>query len=585
MGIMNASTSPGSFQFPPATANLRRSSQEAMDSAVITLAEHKKAWVDLPIRKKVTILDQLISALRARAERWVTVSAQAKGIAAGSAAACEEWVGGPYFIMNILRQLRQSLLDIERIGHPRIPGPVTTRPDGQVVAQVFPQRGYDRIFYAGVTAEVWMQPGVSAESLPTTQALSYRGDKGSGKVALVLGAGNVSSIGPLDVLHKLFVENQVVLYKANPVNAYLGPLFEESFLALIDQGFLRIVYGGSEEGAYLCNHSGIDEIHVTGSDKTFDAIVFGTGPEGAARKAKKQPLLNKKVTGELGNVSPLIVVPGPWSESDLVYHGEHIASTLMNNAGFNCNATRVVIQYADWSQRKALLEHIRQVLARVPSRTAYYPGAMHRYETFLTSHPDAERFGAPEEGRLPWVLIPSLDSARAGDVCFTTEAFCGVIGETALTANSVAEYIDRAVAFANDTLWGTLNATILIHPSSLQDPTVAAALDRAVANLRFGSVAINLWAATAFGLGVTTWGGFPGSPPDDIQSGIGFVHNTLMFDRPQKSVVRAPFRARPTPPWFATRGQAGAKLFSKLVKFEAAPSPWKLPGILRTAMR
>lgn len=580
MGIMNASTSPGSFQFPSATANLRRSSQEAMDSAVKTLAEHKKAWVDLPIRQKVTILDQLMSAVQASAERWVAMSVEAKGITPDSAAVSDEWVAGPYLIMIVLRQLRQSLLDIERIGHPKIHGPVTTRPDGQVVAQVFPHRGYDRIFYGGVTAEVWMQPGVSAESLPATQAIRYSGDKGFGKVALVLGAGNVAAIGPLDVLYKLFVENQVVTYKANPVNAYLGPLVEESFLALIDQGFLRIVYGGSEEGAYLCNHSGIDEIHITGSDKTFETIVFGTGTDGAARKANKQPLLKKRITGELGNVSPLIVVPGPWSESDLVYQGERIASTLTNNAGFNCAATRVVIQHADWNQRKALLEHIRQVLAKVPLRTAYYPGAMQRYEAFIASHPEAERFGTPEKGQLPWVLIPSLDPARKRDVCFTTEAFCGVFGETGLAASSVAEYIDRAVAFANDTLWGTLSATILIHPSSLQDPTVAAALDRAVADLRFGTVAINTWAANAFGMGVTTWGGFPGSSLYDIQSGTGFVHNTLMFDRPQKSVVRAPFLMRPTP-----QGQAGAKLFSKLVKFEAAPSPWKVPGILRTAMR
>ena len=60
---------------------------------------------------------------------------------------------------------------------------------------------------------------------------------------------------------------------------------EVAFRALIDGGYLRIVYGGAEEGAYLCNHPGVDEIHITGSDKTFDAIVLGPGAEGAARKA------------------------------------------------------------------------------------------------------------------------------------------------------------------------------------------------------------------------------------------------------------------------------------------------------------
>src|SRR5207248_6944156 len=126
---------------------------------------------------------------------------------------------------------------------------------------------YDRLFFNGITAEIWMEPGVTAAELPHTQAVVYQDKHHPGKVALVLGAGNVSSIGPMDILYKLFVEDQVVLLKTNPVNAYLGPLIEESFRALVEPGFLRVVYGGAEEGAYLCNHVGIDDIHITGSDK------------------------------------------------------------------------------------------------------------------------------------------------------------------------------------------------------------------------------------------------------------------------------------------------------------------------------
>ena len=70
----------------------------------------------------------------------------------------------------------------------------------------------------------------------------------------------------------------------------------------------------------------------------------------------------------------------------------------------------------------------------------------------------------------------------------------------------------------------------------------------------------------------------------DIQSGTGWVHNTLMFDRIQKTVVRAPFRAFPKPVWFATHKTAHL-LAPKLSQFEAAPSLAKLPGILALAMR
>src|SRR5438046_1546945 len=216
-----------------------------------------------------------------------------------------------------------------------------------------------------------MEPGVTAEELTKTQAIAYQEQKHGGKVALVLGAGNVASIGPMDILYKLFVEDQVVIFKTNPINAYLGPLIEESFRTLIESGFLRVVYGGAEEGAYLCNHPGVDEIHITGSDKTFDAIVFGTGEEGARRKVERQPLLNKPITGELGNVSPVIVVPGPWSAGDLAYQAEHIVSMLTNNAGFNCNATRAIITQEEWEQRDQLLQEMRRILAQVPSRNAH----------------------------------------------------------------------------------------------------------------------------------------------------------------------------------------------------------------------
>ncbi|HLY32834.1 MAG TPA: aldehyde dehydrogenase family protein, partial [Ktedonobacterales bacterium] len=559
---------------------------DALDAAIAALQAHKDAWVAVSISERIALIDRLIADFAALAPNWVAASLQAKGIAPDAPSVTDEWAAGVYTTLKHLRQMRNALAEIAITGCPRIPGPVTTRPDGQVVARVFPQTRYDALFFGGLTADVWMEPGVTAATLPETQAVIYHDKNHPGKVALVLGAGNVSSIGPLDALYKLFVEDQVVIFKANPVNAYLGPLMEQAFHALIEPGYLRIVYGGAAEGAYLCNHAGVDEIHITGSDKTFDAIVFGTGAEGAARKAAGTPLVTKRITGELGNVSPVIVVPGPWNAGDLAYQGDHIASSLTNNAGFNCNATRVIIQHAGWSQRDDLLARIRGVLAQTPMRRAYYPGARERFNAFLASHPDAGQLGiaTDDEQALPWAFIKHADAAQTDDIVFNTEAFCSLFAETELAAESVADYIDRAVAFCNENLWGTLNATLIVHPASLRDPAVAAAIERAVANLRYGTVGVNYWAGASFTLGVTTWGAFPGHPLNDIRSGVGVVHNTLMFSRPQKSVLRAPFKIIPTPPWFVTQGKKGAKVFERLSMLEAAPSPLKVPGILAAAL-
>lgn len=575
---------PGSFEYPTISGAMPPTSREAMDAAVQTVRGQKNAWAELTIRKRLALIDQLMRDFAAMADRWVDVSIQAKRIPRESPMVGEEWILGPYPILRNLRQLRGALADIERRGRPRIPGPITTRPDGQVVARVFPQTTYDSLFFPGGTAEVWMEPGVTIADLPSTQAVAYYERQREGRVALVLGAGNVSSIGPLDALYKLFVENQVVVFKANPVNAYLGPLMEEALRALVEPGYLRVVYGGAAEGSYLCNHPDVDEVHITGSDKTFEAIIFGTGAEGAQRKAERRPLLNKKVTGELGNVSPVIVVPGPWSASDIAYQAEHIASMLTNNAGFNCNATRMILQHASWNQREQVLVALRKVLAKVPSRVAYYPGAHDRHAAFIAAHPDAEQFGDASDDHLPWTLIGGVDAENKADIALNTEAFCSLFAESAIHAASVPEYVDRAVQLANEHHWGTLNATILVHPRSLKDPETAAAVERAVANLRYGSVAVNYWAASSYILGVTPWGGFPGSDIYDIQSGNGWVHNTLMFSRPQKSVVRMPFRGIPTPPFFVSQLGKGGKLFRKLSALEAAPSLAKVPSILWTAL-
>src|SRR5439155_10486194 len=125
----------------------------------------------------------------------------------------------------------------------------------------------------------------------------------------------------------MFNEGKVCAVKMNPVNAYLGPYLERAFAEAVREGFLAILYGGADEGAYLTAHSHIDEIHITGSDQTYDRIVWGPpGLERVQRKAEGRPLLGKTITAELGNVSPVIVMPGPYSGRKLAYQAEDVAS-------------------------------------------------------------------------------------------------------------------------------------------------------------------------------------------------------------------------------------------------------------------
>lgn len=573
----------GSAVIPEAQHRIEPTSQSKLDDALAILDDHKQEWAALDIGERIELLEQMREGVVEVAEDWVRASVEAKGMTFGTAEEGEEWMEGPATTLRNIMLLITSLRDIEEYGVPQLPKPAFTRPDGQVVAPVLPANVWDKLLFQGFTAEVWMQPGVTLENLSENQAAFYRDKAPKGRVALVLGAGNVASIGPMDALYKLFVEGQVALLKMNPVNEYLGPFIDQAFAALRERGFFRVVYGGAEEGDYLCRHEQVEEIHITGSDKTHDAIVFGVGEEGSRRKAEAEPRNRKRLTCELGNVSPVIIVPGPWSQKDLDFHGLNLATSVVNNAGFNCSATRVIIQHEQWDKREALLASLRKAFQQAEDRRPYYPGSEERQQLFLEHHPDADEFGTKGEGHVPWTLIHHLDPSDPDEICFNTESWCGQTSEVALPADSVVEYIDRAVEFCNERVWGTLNCSIFVHPKSLKDPKVAAAVDRAIANLRYGGIAVNHWAGLNFALVTPTWGAFPGHTTDDIRSGRGVVHNTYMFDRPQKSVVRGPFRVFPKPAWFIDHKTA-AEVGRKMTYFNADPSLARLPGLIWSSL-
>lgn len=48
---------------------------------------------------------------------------------------------------------------------------------------------------------------------------------------------------------------------------------------LIEAGYLAFAYGGSQQGKFLCHHPLIDRVHLTGSEKTYDAIVWNGKPK------------------------------------------------------------------------------------------------------------------------------------------------------------------------------------------------------------------------------------------------------------------------------------------------------------------
>ncbi len=566
--------------------------EAALEAALGVLADNRSRWMETPTAERLDMLKTIRANVVEQADAWVDLALKRKGLAADSPLAGEEWSSGPWVTLTTVDRLIESL---SRTKDPDFAAgfPSRTTTTEQLAVEVFPRSLFDRLLMSGVSAEIWMEPGLDRDGLAGTlgDPSACSSEALTGKLSLVLGAGNITSIAPLDALHRLFVDDSVVILKLNPVLETLAPVFGRVLEPLISAGVLRIVTGGADVGAWLANHPQVQTLHITGSGQSHDTIVFGPGADGEARRAQASPLNTRPITSELGGVSPTIVLPGRWTAADLRYQAEHVATQKLHNAGFNCVAAQVLILHDDWDQADAFEAEVREAIQRVPARPLYYPGTTERLGQYAARFEGPGTEAASGSDRL--VTRMGSDDIADGYVC-STEVFGPAMSILRLPGTSVSAYLEAAVAFANDQLHGTLAANIIIDPQA--EKTLGRAFETTLSRLRYGTVGINAWSGLGYLLTQTPWGGYPGATVSDVQSGVGFVHNVYMFSKAQRSIVRAPFRPfprnllhgdfslLPRPPWFVTNKQAG-KVAKALVDFQDRPGWHKLPGIFAHALR
>src|SRR4051812_1465436 len=431
-----------------------------LGTIVDRLTVGEATWASTTLPERIRLLGELQAAVNDNAEQWVEIARGIKQLPADSPLVGEEWISGPWAVLGYVPALVETLSRLEA-GTDVLAGyDVATAPGDRLAIEVLPHHVFDRLLLSGFRAEVWMPPGVTADQVRAGAGLGQRTPAETRGVALVLGAGNIFSIPPLDVLYQLFAENRVVVLKLNPVTDPLLEVFERVFAPFIDLGVVQIVTGGAEVGSALAHHPGVAAVHMTGSEATHDAIVWGPPAERQAAKAAGAPRLDKPMSSELGGVAPVIVVPGRWSAADLRFQAQHVATQRLHNSGFNCIAAQVVILSSDWPQKDAFLTELRAAMAAAPERPGWYPGCDTRVASARGLHPDAEPLGTTSR-----ILLPGLDLSDPSESAFTTEYFAPVLGVAELPGTG-AEFLDAAVTAANTRLHGTLGANIIVHPKT-----------------------------------------------------------------------------------------------------------------------
>lgn len=534
---------------------------EDIEKAVVQLDSRAATWREMPRKEKAFLFRKCVQTISECAEEIARVSTRHKGSYGQGTG--EEYLG----LIPIVTYLCEVAECFEKDKYPD-PYCVRRSADGtQWIADVCPV-GLSALALAGFRGELWIDPGNDISQGKTLETIEKNMEIG---VGLVLGAGNQYPLIVLDILHILVMQSKVVICKMNPVNEYMGPILRKAMCPLVEAGFIEFVYGSSKEGEFLVDHPLVKCVHLTGSARTFDSIVWRENKE-----KKGEPPFKKQVSAELGCVTPYIVVPGKWTPEEIEYQALNTVSGLVNNAGHNCLAAEIVITDRSWPQRNDFLDAIRRNLDVMYFRTSYYPESDENYRKFDDLFRDCENFGRQAElpigaengSHHPWKFKVGLSPETC---CASRENWCGVLQEVCLDAHSIEDYFDLAEKFVNEQCWGTLSCSVLIDNATEQKYDTA--WRDFISRLKYGSICVNVPGMVGFGLTKLTWGAWGDDSQDRtkcIGSGNTKVHNTGFFDNVQKSVVYGPICYSPTPYWFVTNknceeiGRAALKFFCNM---------------------
>ncbi len=524
-----------------------------IDRFITTLRTKSKEYNSINNVQLASMLEETISNIKEVSFFWATICSDNKGTTKTPAEG-EEWLGGPFASVLATQYYIKSLTNDDDLTEKKYNSEENSY-------KVFPNNFTERITFPFIDAKVIFNKSMSFDDINKYRGFSNRYEIDP-SITLVLGAGNFSSIPYLDVLYHLITRKSVILLKLNPVNEYLKPVFEKVFQNFIERGYIIVTTGNIDESKYMANHPGINHIHLTGSDKTFEDIVYGRELTEKERTTKSlSKINNKSITSELGNVTPIIIHPGKWSTSDIKYQARKIVTAKLNNNGFNCVAAQVVVLPDGWGQTDTLIKFVKHYMSKAKERKAYYPESIERLEK-LEKEKGYERVNA-----LSCVTPHLTREIKAYSKFEIDEVWSSTIYFKKIEYTSIEDFANKAIDYCNNELWGNLGVSVIIKDHDRK-------FNKHITNLyteklNYGTVAVNEWAAIGYIIPQLPWGGFPGNRDNDIQSGQSVVHNSMLFESPLKGVVNTKFRISRLidPPWFVTNKKA-RRLFKNLTYYQ-----------------
>mmetsp|Transcript_43664 Transcript_43664/g.103034 ORF Transcript_43664/g.103034 Transcript_43664/m.103034 type:complete len:596 (-) Transcript_43664:154-1941(-) len=405
----------------------------------------------------------------------------------------------------------------------------------------------------GAKLEVWadMSGNVREHHTEGPHSANGRG------VCLVLGGSGISYMSAIDVIDRIFLYKECVLYKHNPIKPMRAFPFEKIFMPLYYRGVFAQCFDHDLKGAHsqLLIHPAIKHIHVTGKVETHNTIM--------ATLTDHHRKEDVTVTSMLGCVSPWILCPGSvkgqWKDSEIKYHATMLSACLKKNCGALCWSPKVLVLPTQevWPQRHQFLRALRKQLAEVPQVSPYHPDAQFDWNSCKKEHHGhceelttlyaqklTESLWEPffkgqcfKKLGVLWIDVGTLGKeAKARRYALEKEALAPILVIATVDSKSPEDFPVDAAKAVNEHLGGNLSC-VLIYP----DPADKR-LDAAVSTLEYGVVCVNTFQQFAYSNPLARWGSPPKAYSEESPgSGFGAVGNIARIPGACKTVALAPF--------------------------------------------
>mmetsp|Transcript_26702 Transcript_26702/g.63495 ORF Transcript_26702/g.63495 Transcript_26702/m.63495 type:complete len:611 (+) Transcript_26702:167-1999(+) len=527
------------------------------------LAEHQPEWAKTTPEEKAAVAKEILAILNTdewvKADYWFEEDVKVTQIDPFAPSGADQLAGNRYLFASAFKDFLDLVI---RLASPPPKGslPTVKRRVNETTMAYGPSPIGP---VPGITFELWCTQKEGEEGQETVKPLERAPavDASSGKVTVVLGAGNQSMLGAVDALNCVFLDGECVLFKHHPLKPHLAAPMQTLFAPLIARGVYRqVVDSGRQAATELCCHPLVRRVHLTGSQATAQAV------EAAMKAAKKEKSV---VTSEAGGASPWILTPGRYTPVELTHAARLIVTAKKNNGGCNCISAQVVVLAAGWAQKEDFLTALRAELQRQPTCPSWYPNARTRrrklfqhYAALSPVRAEAARTKRVQPGDPPPPLEHVLKlGGGAGDseddhpcllfcgqygtkdydgTAVQTEAFCPALAIVELPGGEEAGagyLLDVAVPFVNsDAVFGSLACSV-VAPKAVQTEEVEAA----VGKLQYGCVGVNTWAVWAFPAmvnGGAIWGAHRTDSEKKGESGRGVCGNAWRLRNPEKTVLR-----------------------------------------------